>query len=353
MKVALITDIHFDARQGSVKFAKYQNRFFDEVFIPFLKENNISCVIDLGDTFDRRRNIDFTSIFYSKKVMFDPLREMGVKCYVIVGNHDAQFKNTIEMNSVDILLSEYENVSIIDRPQTIQLEFLDVCMIPWICVENLEEVNKEIDNTPAKICMGHLELSGFEMYAGSPIEHGFDPKMFSKFQRVFSGHFHHKSSGGNIDYLGSPFEMTWQDYNDPKGFHVFDTETLELEWIKNPFKLFHKIFYNDENKTMENVLNVDFDKYMDTYVKVIVTHKGNPFYFDTFMEKLQKSNPINVTVVDDHKNMGDIKDEDFVSEAEDTLTILKTYIESLNTENGKQLNEMLTEIYHEAHDLES
>ena len=65
--------------------------------------------------------------------------------------------------------------------------------------------------------------------------------------RVFSGHYHHRSSQDNIHYLGNPYEIYWNDVNETRGFHVFDTETLEHTPINNPYRMFYKISYNDDN----------------------------------------------------------------------------------------------------------
>ena len=77
------------------------------------------------------------------------------------------------------------------------------------------------------------------------MDHGWDKEEFKKFDIVMSGHYHHKSDDGQVYYLGTPYEIYWNDWEDPKGFHVFDTETRELERIVNPYNIFNKIYYND------------------------------------------------------------------------------------------------------------
>ena len=75
--------------------------------------------------------------------------------------------------------------------------------------------------------MGHLEINGFKATRGHMMEDGMPKQVFDKFDNVFSGHFHTRSSDGKIHYLGNPYEMFWNDVNDPRGFTLFDTDTLE------------------------------------------------------------------------------------------------------------------------------
>jgi hypothetical protein len=118
----------------------------------------------------------------------------------------------------------------------------------------------------------HLELAGFEMQKGMPCHDGMSPKLFERFEMVLSGHFHAKSSQGNIHYLGSQMEFFWNDCNDPKHFHVLDTDTRELTAVRNPITIYEKIYYDHENMNKFKDLS-----YLDSkFVKVIVTNKGDP-----------------------------------------------------------------------------
>ena len=226
---------------------------------------------------------------------------------------------------------------------------LDILFVPWICAENYQQTMDMINETSAQVAFGHLELKGFQMYRGHVNDHGFDPSIFNKFDSVVSGHFHHRSSNGNVHYLGTPYEITWSDYNDSRGFHIFDTETRELEFVQNPYRMFHKIFYDDLDKTIEDVVDVDFEPYKDSFVKVVVKTKTNPYWFDMVIDRLEKVAPIEIQVVDAHFHKDDVDDEDIVDEAEDTLTILNKYIESMNTNvSKKQLDLLVKELYDEA-----
>ncbi len=349
MKVALVTDLHFGARNDNLKVAAHQKKFYDEVFFPYLKEHNIKEVIDLGDTFDRRRYISFTSLKAAKAMFFDPLKENGIKTHMIVGNHDAVYKNTIELNSIYLLLQEYDNVIEYEKPTDVQIGGCDILMLPWICAGNQQETMLAIEHTKAQIVMSHLELKGFEFMRGHIMHDGMDHKVFDKFDMVCSGHYHHKSTEGNINYLGCPYEMTWQDYQDEKGFHVFDTETRELTRVANPYNMFYKLWYDDQEMDFDDIAKIDFDQYKDSFVKVIIKNKTNPYLFDSYIERLEKNELINLQIVEDHLNL-DLEDtDDIINEAEDTVTILDKYVDGLEISADKdRVKTLMRELYNEA-----
>ena len=349
MKLALITDLHFGARNDNLKVAEHQKMFYDNVFFPFLRENDISTVVDLGDTFDRRKYISFTSLQAAKKMFFDPLASNNIELHALVGNHDSVYKNTIELNSIYLLTHGYQNVNEYLKPTEVDFDGTLIAMIPWIYKDNIEATTELITNTKAQICFGHLELKGFEMYKGQVIYDGMDSNLFNNFDVVCSGHFHHKSTTGNINYLGAPYEMTWSDYDDPRGFHVFDTATRELTYIQNPYTMFHKIWYDDTDLTFEDVNGMDMSEVQNSFVKLVIKTKDNPYLFDTFVSKLEDQNLINLQVVEDHLHLDLEDDEDIIDEAEDTLTILDKYIDGLEiSANKQQLQSLMKNLYNEA-----
>jgi len=349
MKLALITDLHFGVRNDNSAFADYQEKFYSNTFFPYLKEHGIDTIIDLGDTFDRRKYINFVSLDRAKRMFFDPIDDNNYNLHTLVGNHDSFYKNTLEINSMNLLAEHYDTIRIYNKPEVTQFDDLEIIMLPWICSENQEEVFELCASTRAQVLFGHLELSGYQMYKGQAIHHGMADDWLKKFDIVCTGHYHTKSTTGNINYLGCPYEMTWSDYDDPKGFHIFDTDTRELTFIQNPYRMFYKVHYDDQEKSMEQVVNQDFGTLSGSYVKVIVSEKTNPYWFDMFIEKLEKAGPIHVQVVEDHLNLDLESDDDIVNEAEDTLTILHKYVDALDVSVSKgKLESTIKELYSEA-----
>lgn len=358
MKVAIITDQHFGARNDSIHFLDYYEKFYSQTFFPTLEKEKIDTVLILGDTFDRRKYVNFYSLKRTKDMFFNKLAERNITVYMLAGNHDTYFKNTNETNSVDLLLQEYENITVIDSPQTIHLECsnskYDVCMMPWICADNYEQSMAELKNTSASICMGHFEIAGFAMHRGMPSQEGLDRATFRKFSHTFSGHYHHKSTADDIWYLGNPYQLTWQDYGDDRGFHIFDLASGNLEFIVNPNQMFHRIVYDDKNNTITEINSMPLGSYNNTYVKVVVVNKTNPFLFDKFMNNLYNVNPIDVTINEDFTDLTEGLDDDMVDQAEDTLTILNKFIDTVKEDSidNNKLKTLVRELYVEALNLE-
>ena len=344
MKVAIITDTHYGARKGSKYLHDYFEMFYRDVFFPSLEEHQIDTVIHMGDIFDSRKAIDLQSLEWSKRVVFEPLKKYNV--YAIVGNHDCYYKDTNFVNSPELLLQDYSNIKLYSKATEIEVDKLKILLLPWINSENYEETSYLIRDTEAKIAMGHLEVNGFKATRGHMMENGMDAKFFNKFDKVFSGHFHTRSNDGQIYYLGNPYEMVWNDVNDPRGFTIFDTETLEHTPINNPYKLFYNIYYEDTNHKLFNTT-----EYKNKIVKVIVRKKSSPKEFQKFIDKLYSIGVQDLKIIE---NFDIHESEDFtIEEEENTLSILNRYIEESEFDLDKNIiKNIFQDIYKEACEVE-
>ena len=342
MKIAIITDQHFGARKNSKLFHDYFLKFYNEVFFPRLEAEGITTVVDMGDTFDSRKGIDFSALSWAKNNYYDRLRDMGVTVHTVVGNHTAYYKNTNEVNAVDLLLREYDNVKVYSKCEEVLLDKLKVLFIPWINAENTQSSIESIKVSDSKCAMGHLELNGFRAHRGHIMEEGMDGALFEKFERTFSGHYHTRSDNGKIFYLGNPYEMFWNDANDKRGFTIFDTDTLKWEYVNNPNRMFYNIYYEDTNYQ-----TFDTREYENKIVKVIVRKKSDLKKFEKFIDKLYASGVFELKVVENFQFQESEEFEAF--ESEDTLSILNRYIEEseINLEKST-IQRIVQEVYQEA-----
>ena len=345
MKIAIITDQHFGCRKNSKHFHDYFLKFYNDVFFPTLEKEGITTIVDMGDTFDSRKGVDFSSLAWAKNNYYDRLEKMGCEIHTIVGNHTAYYKNTNDVNAVDLLLREYENVKIYSEATDIKIDNLNILLVPWINSENEKMTLDAIDNSKSRCVMGHLEFKGFRIHRGFVMDQGTDVKLFDKFDRVYSGHYHTRSDDGKVFYLGNPYEMYWNDISDTRGFHLFDTETLEHTPIDNPYKMFYNIYYEDTNHQ-----TFDTRKYDDKIVKLIVRKKTDQTQFERFVDKLYNSNVFELKIVE---NFQLIDNEDFEAfESENTLSILNRYIEESEIDLEKsRIQTMISDVYQEACEL--
>jgi len=353
MKIAIVTDIHIGARGDSRVFHEVQRKFFLDVFFPYLDEHNITTVFDLGDTFDRRKYINYVSLQRGKEFFFDELAKRKIDFHALIGNHDTYYSNMNDVNSMNLLLQEYPTFKLYqDLGEHLELGSTKFLMLPWISKDNAEQNLKIVAESDAHILMGHLEVKGFEMMKGAVCSHGLDMNVFKHFESAYSGHFHHPSRYGNVEYLGAPYEMTWSDYGGSRGFHVFDTEDRSMTKIENPHRVFFKIDYDDEKWTVEDVANYDVDRYKDTFVKVIVKNRTNAYLYDLFMSRLSECGAVDVKAIDDNLNLETAGVDEILDETKDTTEILHNYIDTLDTkvERGK-IKSVVDGLYHEALNL--
>ena len=352
MKIALLTDTHFGARNDNLNFNDYFYEFYEGVFFPYLQQNNIKHCIHLGDLMDRRKYVSYRILKDFRERFIQPFLHLEIDLHILVGNHDIYFRNTNDVNSLNELLgAKYKNIHIYPEAQDVDFGGFPILMMPWINPQNEIYSFGMMDETKADTMVSHLEVVGFEMHGGHTSESGFDKSQFKKFDTVFSGHYHKKSDDGQIYYLGTPYQMTWSDYNCPKGFHVFDTETRELTRIVNPNKIFEKIYYDD---TQENYDTHDVNQYRNKYIKLVVVNKNDLYKFDKFTDKLFKADCHEVKIIEDFTDLdANTVSDDIVENSQDTMTLLGKYIDDLDVNLDKtKLKGDISKLYHEAQDLE-
>ena len=349
MRIALITDSHFGARGDSPHFNDYFFKFWEQTFFPYIEKHDIKHIIHLGDVVDRRKFINFSILNSVRNRFIKRLEKLDCTMDVLVGNHDVPYRNTNEVNAVNELFGKHDWIRTWSEPTEVVFDNTTIAYIPWINASNYQQTLEFIRNSKAKIAMGHLEISGFEMDRGNICTTGMRREEFEKFDTVYTGHFHHRSTDGHIFYLGNTYEITWADYGDMRGFHIFDTDTSEVEFIENPHRMFHKLVYDDSIETWDSVNNYDFNELRNRIVKVVVGNKDNPVLFEKFMERLYKVEPLDVTIVEDFTDYSELSESDVINQADSTTEILDKYVDSIEVGVDKdRMKNVLRNIYNEA-----
>lgn len=347
MRIAVICDTHFGARNDSPIFLDYFFRFLDKVFFPYLEREGITEVLHLGDLMDRRKFVNFATLHETRERFINQLVARGIRANIILGNHDTYFRNTSSINSIEELFGgmEQQGVQVHRDPTELILGGTKFLLLPWINRSNEEASRTLINTTDAPIVMGHLELTGFEVLRGTKFANGMDPAPLERFQAVYSGHFHCKHSKGNVHYLGTPYQITFGDLNEPKGFHVFDTEDRSMTYVENPLRIFGEISYDDTAVDYAKSMP-EMTRFKDTFVRVRVAKKRNPGMFDLFMDALNTAGCHGVTIMEDHGTETELSDT--VDVSKDTLSLINQEIDNLEVANPVKLKSIVRDLYMES-----
>ncbi len=352
MKVGVVTDQHFGMRKGNRVFHEYFQRFYEDIFFPTLEREGIKTLIDMGDTFDNRRSIDLWSLEWAKTNYFDRLRDMGITVYTIVGNHTAYYKNSNSVNSIELLLREYPNMVLVRDYAEYTIGDTKCLFIGWMNDDNKAKIKRKIKSCKSKVCFGHLELNGYQVYKGFTQENGAsgDKDIFNKFDRVYTGHYHTRSNDGRVYYLGNPYEMFWNDCEDKRGFTIWDSDTLEHTPVDNPYRMFYKVYYNDTPHQTFNATELK-----GKIIKVIVEKISKRKEFEKFIDKINSVGVEDLKVIETLDwNHGYITGTDFDAENEEnTISLLNRFVEESEiTLDKDRVKKILNGLYSKACEVE-
>lgn len=346
MKICIIGDMHFAYKSSNQRLCKIHGdnlyKFIEDVLFPYLKENNITTIIQTGDLYDSRIANSNIAVAESINRFFNRITDINF--HTIVGNHDIFYLNSNVPNAQQTYLEDFDNVHVYSSTKTVNINGIDIDMVPWINKENEQEILEFISKSNSKVCVCHPEISGFKMNKDSFCQHGLDRNIFSKYSLVIAGHFHEKSQAGNITYVGTPNQHNWGDVDSIRGFHVLDTETLELEFIPNPHNLFVRFEYVDGMEAKD--LQVE-----GKYVKIILPVDYDDNKYRLFLSDLYEQMPLEIlgieTIVDKESDI-QISSEEVESGTFDLQKFLVEHSKSISDEYEEEIyNDIYRRLFEE------
>lgn len=347
MKIAIIGDLHIGVKSSNEVMMRHQARFFN-FFLNELKNRGVGTIIQLGDIWDNRRQVNFRALQFAQETFFEPINDAGIELHTLIGNHDIFYRETLDINSSGLLLRPYKHIHVYDEPTTLNFEKISFDIIPWMCNDNKNICMEYMKNSKSDYCCGHFEINNFEVMKGIPYENGMDEENFGKYKQVFSGHFHIRSHRGNITYVGTPYELTWGDYNTPKGFLIFDTETNSWEYVENPITYFYYITYDECGGYITNLDKMDL---ADCYIKLVIRSKKEEFIYNNFINKLFKMKPADIKFVE--TNFMNLNESATIMnskniEVKDVIDLIKDYIDGTDYDRKDDLKAFFIDLYREA-----
>jgi len=230
-RVWILGDMHLGIRSNSSEWLEIQKDFYENQFIPTLKENvkEGDILVQVGDAFDNRQSINLKVLHYAVD-LFERLGEI-LPTHVIAGNHDIWAKKTNEITSIDSL-KWIPNVQIYKEPELMKWHDKNVLMMPWR-TDPQHESDTLAEYPTANIVFCHSEVRGIALNSKVKNMHGTDSNSYDRYEAVYSGHIHYRQRKGQLRMVGTPYQLTRSDSGNPKGFDLVDLETMEETFFEN------------------------------------------------------------------------------------------------------------------------
>jgi DNA repair exonuclease SbcCD nuclease subunit len=343
MPIVIISDLHWGVRSNNTFFLDQQEQFFYNFFFPYLEENGINIVWILGDFFENRKLLSIQVMNRSHRFL-EEFERRGIQVYCLLGNHDIVFKNTNEITSLIPTMAAFKNIHLIREFEVHTFDGVPIGFISWISPENKERCLKWISEVETDILCGHFEINNFEIIKGVICNNGLDTKIFDRFSRVFSGHFHIKATDGIIQYVGNPYQTNWGEYGYEKGFHLYDPKTNDLEFVRNPVDIFDCIHYSEAL----DIINLDPFLYQNKIVRIF-SNQGK-FHDKKRLELLTELLSTVCHSVDVIETQEVIVDDSNILQISDTSQLIQDYLDSCKVEHvdPKLLSSIVFDVYKEA-----
>ena len=290
-KSIILGDLHFGVNQGSKEILEIQMKFFEDQVFPYMKKNNIKTIFQLGDAFDNRSSTDNYIVNEVQRRIFDYTEKEGITWHILLGNHDLFFKNSLSHSILYLFNQAYSNINLYSKSTLLEFDNKTIQIEPWL-LDNKLEINKQSD-----VVLGHFEIVGFNVSKTYKATHGLDTEDIPKNIPILSGHFHNKQLSGNISYLGTPIQLSWSDYEEEKGFYVYDGDWNDLDFIENNEFKHLKVDLDIDTKEIvvngfKTPLQLKYSKNMDLSIfknnKVKLYAKKDLAIVKTFLEMLKE-----------------------------------------------------------------
>lgn len=344
MKICILGDLHFGARNSNLIVQNWQEKFFMDFFWPKMDELGIETIVQMGDYFDNRKWINVQTMAFQKRVFVDQVHARNIDVHGIIGNHDIPLRHSLANSSPVQILNHEDNIQFYDEPTVVDFADRKFMMMPWVCKENYELCETLIKDG-GDVLIGHFDIEGFLMHAGHTSKEGFGLNDFNNWKEVYSGHYHTPSEKGNVKYVGTPYEMMWADEKCKHGFWIYDTDDSSMTYHENPYTYFHRIVWED---------GTDYDptKVTNGYVKVQVKKKTDFESFEKYVDQINFNNPYEMKIIESFEEYNSDNVGEMI-ELADTSDLIAEYIDDVATDNNKeQITRLMLSIYEEAKSID-
>jgi len=341
-KICCFSDVHIGVHQNNVFWHNVSRKFFEWVKDE-LPKHGIKDIVICGDLFHYRDEISVNTI----QIASDLLAILkDFKIIMLVGNHDSYYKDRSDVNSLSPF-SGWPNIHVVSQVETVDIFNKKLTFVPW--GTNLKEITK------SDVVFGHFEIETFKMNSHKICDHGMKVSdLLSRGNLVVSGHFHirdeRKYDSGTILYLGSPYQMDFGDYEDTKGVHILDINTLKYKFIENQDYPKHKKVHLSELVKEKGLSENVKDIFSKNIIKFIVDKNIAADEIDFLLKKLSTLNPISINV--DYAvnfNKFEINNEGNCDlSGVDIPKAIEEFVNMLEINNKKEIIDYTVELYKKA-----
>ena len=199
----------------------------------YAAQNDIEAVIVCGDVFHDRVNYNI-EVLNAAHEFFEETRAMGQEWIVFPGNHDMPLRNSWAVNTLKPL---NKVLTVIEEIKMMKICGQRFWVVPFVHYESvymkiLNSIEEQYED--GDVLLTHVGVNNATLNECFLIKHWSVVDFSnSKFNRVFTGHFHcHQSVGerANVWYPGSPIPFRFDEGMVPHGFIEFDLETQEVKF---------------------------------------------------------------------------------------------------------------------------
>jgi len=339
-KVCLIADLHVGVHQNSI-FWHETSLKWAEWLRDQLLEKEITDIFILGDVYHYRDEVAVNTIHVVNQIL-SLWKDFNI--VILVGNHDAYYKDRADINSLSILNGK-NNITVIDQTSTFTVFGKTLTFLPWGA--------KLADLPKSDIAFGHLEIESFKMNSFKLCEHGTKTSdILRQAKLVFTGHFHLRDEreydNGTIVYVGNPFEMDFGDTGTTKGYYILDIPTSEYCFYENTISPKHKKLTLTDISETKNIK----DAIGNNIVKIVVDKKVDTDKIESLIKKMSSLNPFSLSV--DYSLYDDnisVDDQNYEAGGVDLQKTIEEFINVLDIDNKAEVIQYCMDLYKRSHTL--
>lgn len=289
----LVGDMHIDNSKSSIA----NSETFNEIFKTFnlikdtIYDRKPDYVIFFGDLFNSPYGITTNVITIISKLLADLAIETPI--ILLVGNHDdidervskVKIGNDRYISVRASLLSPfsyYDNITVIDSPTVVKMDQgIEIAFVPYSnnILGDIENIDSRFTKGVKKLMVGHFSIKDVDFMQLNSSEVVNSPSAVEliekyKYDMVLLGHIHdpcdYHVGDKVVKYIGSCRNVDFRNTGENKGIYILDFDSMELDYIDNPYTSIYKTF-KDFNSFKAYCVDSSPEKLARTKVKYVYT----------------------------------------------------------------------------------